>query len=267
MLELSRPSLLGGFVNWITLLKSLIIRDIRTRFAGGMLGYGWAILIPTTWVLAITVFFGWVGRTSPISGDLPIFIATGMLPYLVFRQLVTIMMRTCRANRHLLTLGPATAEDIYTATAVLELLNALIIASVVAILIAGFSAVPWPADPLRLAFGLGLAWMLGASFGRLAAIVADISDSAQRLVPILLRPFFWISGIFFIATELPRPAAEVLWFNPLLHVVEYIRAAMFANFSSGLAEPLVPIAASIGFYALSRIIEDTATHRRAVARR
>lgn len=267
MLEISRPSLSGGFVNWITLLKSLIVRDIRTRFAGGMLGYGWAILIPTTWVLAITLFFQWVGRSSPISADLPIFIATGMLPYLMFRQMITVLMRTCKAHRHLLTLGPTTCEDLFTAATLLELMNALIVWLVVLGLAAGFSTVPLPADPLRLIAGILLAWMLGASFGRLAAILADISDSAQRIVPIILRPLFWVSGIFFIASELPDAALSVLWFNPLLHIVEYIRTGMFSNFSSHVATPFVPIAFSMVFYGASRMIEDTPTYRRLVSRR
>ena len=145
--------------------------------------------------------------------------------------------------------------------------NALIVWLVVLGLAAGFSTVPLPADPLRLIAGILLAWMLGASFGRLAAILADISDSAQRIVPIILRPLFWVSGIFFIASELPDAALSVLWFNPLLHIVEYIRTGMFSNFSSHVATPFVPIAFSMVFYGASRMIEDTPTYRRLVSRR
>ena len=244
-------------MNWISLLKALVVREIRTRFAGGTLGYAWAVIIPVAWIVAITVFFSWIGRSAPIAVDLPIFVATGMIPYLLFRQIVTSMMRACRAQRHLVTLGPTKPEDIFAATGILELMNAGLVTLAILVVIASFSIVPPAADPLTVLSALGLAWALGMATGRFAAVLASVSDTAQRLVPILLRPFFWISGIFFIAAEMPGQLLDILWFNPLLHIIEILRMGWFGGLASAAADPLVPMVATALLYFGSRCLEQS----------
>lgn len=247
----------SGLFNWMSAISAIIQREIRTRFAGGSFGYGWAIILPVSWVLAIIVFFVWVGRQSPVAVPLPVFIASGMIPYLIFRQVVTTLMRVVRANRHLITLGPSQEEDLLTAGAILELFNTILVCGVVGIILAVWVGFPMPPDPLTAMVGVAMAWALGASTGRFAASLAHYSDTAQRLVPILLRPFFWISGIFFIAAELPRSAQDILFFNPLLHIIEYTRSGLLPGFDSDFANPLVPMVAIFGFYFSSRILDAT----------
>jgi len=230
---------------------------MRTRFAGGALGYAWAVIIPSAWILAITSFFHWIGRTSPIGTDLPIFVATGMMPYLAFRQAITSMSRTIRAERHLLIMGPARSEDLFTASALAEALNTVLVVASVATLLAMTSDVPIPGNPLSAIASLGLAWALGVSIGRLAALLAILSDSARRLAPIVLRPFFWISGVFFVAAELPPQVASWLWWNPLLHITELLRAGYFAGFESTFANAAVPLAAIGAAYFASRALQLT----------
>lgn len=255
MREDPQARLTAGFQNWIAVLATIMVREVRTRFSGGSLGYFWAIILPVSWILAIIVFFTWVGRAAPVTTPLPVFIASGMLPYLVFRQVVTAMMRVVRANRHLVTIGPATEEDLLTAGALLELANAVLVSATVLLLISTYVPVPIPPDPLRALLALGLAWALGASVGRLAASVAVYSDTAQRLVPIVLRPFFWISGIFFLAAELPASVREALWFNPLLHIVEFGRTAVLPGFASDFADIRVPLITIAGCYFSSRLLD------------
>ena len=250
-----RHRLGAGLTNWTAAIAAVMRREIRTRFAGGSLGYGWAIILPVTWVLAIIVFFHWIGRAAPVAVPLPIFIASGMVPYLIFRQVVTSLMRIVRANRHLITLGPATEEDLLTAGAVLEILNIILVCVCLLLVLTLTSGVPLPPDPLIAIAGLLLAWALGVSAGRFAASLAYYSDTAQRLVPILLRPFFWISGIFFVAAELPMGAQEVLWFNPLLHIIEYLRSGLLPGFESTFAAPIVPVFAIGILYFASRVLD------------
>ncbi len=250
-----RYSLTMGLLNWLSTINAIMEREIKTRFAGGSLGHAWAVIIPVSWIAAITIFFHWMGRSAPISASMPAFLATGMLPYLVFRQTVTSMMRAKNSNRHLLTLGPAKLEDVFTATALLELMNALLISATILGLIAIWIGLPAPQNPLLAIWGLTLACAFGIAFGRFAAVLAIISDSAMRLTPIILRPFFWISGIFFVAAELPGWLLDYLWFNPLLHAIELLRAGFFAGFDSHFANPLVPISATISLYFASRLIE------------
>lgn len=245
-----------GLMNWMSAVKALITREIKTRFAGGTLGHAWAIILPVSWILAITLFFRWMGRDAPIAVSLPVFLATGMLPYLFFRQIITSMMRSLKTNRHLITMGPIHPEDIFTAIAALEIINAMIVTTIVLAFVALMSGLPPIDAPLTAVWGMMLAVGLGISIGRFASVLSQSSDSAMRLVPIVLRPFFWISGIFFVAAELPQTALNWLWFNPLLHVIEILRSGFFQGFDSQIATSTVPLVCIAGFYAASRALES-----------
>src|SRR5207244_4083629 len=57
-------------------------------------------------------------------------------------------------------------------------------------------------------------------------------QDAKRAIPILLRPLFFISGIFFPATAVPAHFKSFIMWNPVLHALELMREAMFSDYTS-----------------------------------
>lgn len=242
-------------------LAALVLRERQTRFSGGAFGYLWAYATPLAWIALVVVFFQLLGRTSPIGVGAEIFVATGILPYVMFRQTITSMMRTLIANRYMLYLRPVTSREILLATAVLELVNMIMTSLLIfggVLLIFGGAG---PAHLLTVYAAMGSAWALGIGFGSLAAALGQWSDSFARAVPLALRPMFWISGIFYTATELPEPAQNLLWWNPLFHSIEALREGFFLGYQSPVAELWMPYMAALVFYLLSlpitRFVERT----------
>ena len=47
-----------------------------------------------------------------------------------------------------------------------------------------------------------------------------------------MRPFFWVSGIFFTASTLPLEARDLLLYNPVLHATELTRAGWFTRYEA-----------------------------------
>jgi ABC-type polysaccharide/polyol phosphate export permease len=236
-------------------LAALIRRERQTRFSGGGLGYLWAYVTPLVWIALVVAMFRFMNRAAPISTAPEMFVATGILPYVLFRQTITAMMRTVIANRYLLYFQPTTTAEILLAAALLELLNLFVTASLIFGLIILVYDVDLPANPLKVMTGMGLAWALGAGFGRFAAVLGQWSDSFARAVPLLMRPVFWVSGVFFTANELPGPARSLASFSPLFHAVELIREGFFLGFASPISSPLYPALVAISFYLLSLVIE------------
>ncbi len=227
------------------LLQALVVRGIVTRFAGGIRGYFWVIVTPVSWILAIALFFVLIGRSAPIKVNLPIFIATGMLPYLIFRQTITAVLRAEAYFRHILIARIATPRDVFTATALLELINSVFLVVVVMGFIGFIFEVPAPQNLLHFALALTTAWALGLAVGGLILSLARFIPDIVRLAPILLRPFFWISGIFFLAQEIPLFISNWLWWNPLLHIVELSRSGFLYNFNTEYGAWSVPAAATL----------------------
>ncbi len=254
--------MLSSLLRFFDVISALMIRDIKSRFAGHGIGYAWAFITPILWIAVIAGFFSLIGRNPTIYTDIVSFLLAGLLPYVVFRQTITAMLRASTANRYMVFFGTVKFTDIYLSTALLEYLTGII---VYACLFTGnwllFSHAEMH-DLLMAITGFGLAWLLGVSFGRLAAVLARTNNLVMRSVPIILRPMFWISGIFYTANELPGYVIDFLWFNPLFHAIEIVRSGVFVGYESRVADFMVPVVYILVFYILSDVLS-----RRAVSRR
>jgi len=104
----------------ISLIGGLLERERLTRFAGGGLGSLWAYLTPIAWIFFVVVLFRVLNREPPIYVPAEIFVATGILPYLAFRQTISSLVRTVPANRSLLYIRPIQAHDLLLASALRE---------------------------------------------------------------------------------------------------------------------------------------------------
>lgn len=242
-------------------LASLARRDRKTRFSGGAFGYMWAYATPLVWIGFVVLFFRLLGRTPPIAARPEIFVATGILPYVMFRQTITSVMRTLIANRYMLYIQPIDRGEILLATSVLEFVNMALTSLLVfggVILLSGAAI---PAHILKVYLAMISAWSLGVGFGCLVASIGQWSDSFARAVPLALRPMFWISGIFYTATELPHSAQKMLWWNPLFHSIEGLREGFFLGYNSPMSDLWWPFLAAAGMYMISlpigRFVERT----------
>ena len=247
-----------GLWNWSSTIHTIMLREVRCRFAGDPIGYAWAFLVPLLWVGTLMGFFTLLGRAPSIPVDTPAFIATGVVPYVLFRYTIASMARLPNTHRGLLHFAGVRVSDMLFAAAVLELLNAFIILA----LVWGFIALlfhPIPIhDPLQAYQGILLTAAIGTSFGRFAAVLGMVSDTAKRMIPVILRPMFWISGIFFIATELPPGLMRYLYWNPLLHAIEITRAGVFLDYTSDFADVRLVLLISAGFLLASYILQSAA---------
>jgi len=245
----------NGAWNWASTIHTIMLREVRCRFAGDPLGYMWTFLVPILWVGTLMFFFTLLGRTPAIPVDTPAFIATGVVPYVLFRYTITSMSRVASTHRHLVHFGGVRVSDLLFAAALLEFLNTIIIFAIIWVLMSVIFGPTSIHNPLEFINGLLLTAVFGASVGRFAAILGIVSETAKRMVPVVLRPMFWISGIFFTAPELPSKLIPYLQWNPLLHTIEIMRSAVFLDYTSTFANMAVPLGLSAIFLMASYIMQ------------
>jgi len=256
-----RPAIHLNVAPWPARVAALVRRERKTRFSGGKLGALWAFITPVSWIGFVVMFYRLTGRTAPIDAQLEVFVAVGFLPYIVFRQTITTMTRGTIANRAMLVVRGTRVSDLLAASALQELINALIIMTVVLGGIVLIFGAPPPANPELAALGVGCAWLLGAGLGRIFSVLAMMSDTMMRAIPIILRPTFWISGIFYTPHELFGPVYDVLAWSPLLHSTEILREGYFLGYHSTLADPMFVFIFALVPYVISFPLEEILIRR------
>ena len=236
----------SGLLDHYEVVAALIRRDIQSRFSTNVLGFGWTYVIPLVWIAGTYFAFYFFGRRVPVYTDTITFIISGLIPYMGFRYCVNSVSRANSAMRRLLIFPTVTIEHGVIASALIEWANLFLVFAFVA-LVNYVVFGNWEMDnPLEWFEGVTLACGLGASYSYFFVALAEFSPSFRQVGIVLLRPSFFISGVFFTANELPDRVLPYFIWNPLLHAVEIARDGMLFHYEARIVSPVYPLLWIIG---------------------
>lgn len=218
-------------------IHALILREMRTRFGRAQLGYIWALIEPTLYVLLFLVLYELRGGKTASGMPIALFLLTGAIPFIMFRDSMIRSMSAIQSNRPLLTFPQVAPIDLILGRVLLEIATTLVAFFLLILAISATFGSVKIADPLSVLAWLLVLGLLGFGAGAAFGALAPLFPSIQQLVPsILVRPLFFISGIFFTAEMIPENLRQYAMLNPLLNLIELIRSAFFHGFDSPHAD-------------------------------
>jgi capsular polysaccharide transport system permease protein len=251
----------GAFVQF-QVIRALILRETRTRFGEHQLGYLWAVIEPLIWIGTFWVIYEVAHRRVSHGLDTVSFLATGILTYELFSRNVARIGDAINGNKPLLFYPQVQPIDLVWARATLETATLgsvfLIVMGSVAL---SRGQLPQVDDILCTMLGLTLAALLGTSLGLLLCMLGVLSSAVERLRGPVLRPLFWISGLFYTLDDVPEVAQDLLSYNPVLHTVELVRDGWFMDYESPRAEPGYVLVFVLAFGALGLLLERVVRRR------
>ncbi len=207
---------------------ALMLRETKTRYGRHRGGYLWAVAEPIIYIALFVLISEAAGRTAARDGSTAANFASGVLAFMLFRDIVQRCMTAVSGNRGLLMHPVVTPLDIVVARTLLEVATSLVVTGIVALGIAALWGNSLPASPLFLLGVLLVATLLGLPFGLLFGAASGVWPVIERLVAPLMRVAFLASGVFFVPASMPSEVRAVLLWNPVLHVTEAARGAWFA---------------------------------------
>jgi capsular polysaccharide transport system permease protein len=236
-------------------LFALMLRNIRTRFFGNGLGYLVGIAWPLTHILILVGLFVFTGRTAPYGDSTVLFIATGVVPYMIFSYLARMTMLSVMKARPLLAFPEVKVLDVLLAAAFLEILAAACV-TIVLILIAWFAGVDvMPRDVGQAAYAFGAIVLLGFGFGLTNSAIA-LAAPSWFTGYILINILLWVSaGVFFVPDAMPQVLREALAYQPVLQVIEWTRSAYYEGYGGLVLDRRYVIGVGIGGVFLGLFLE------------
>lgn len=227
----------SAVVTQARVLGALILRETRTRYGQSSLGYLWALTEPIAFVAVLAGIFTAVGRTPPLGNSIVLFFTTGVLPFLLYRNLSNSVGSAIQSNQALLTYPIVKEIDTLAARGVLEVATSLLVMFIMfyALFLMGI-ATP-PVRPYAVIGALAGLSLLGFGMGIINAVIMEHFSSWQNIHALLSRPLFFISGVFFTVDSLPKTVQEIIIWNPILHGVEWLRYGFYMNYRGNSFEP------------------------------
>lgn len=206
-----------------SLLRELVIRDIKIRYRRSILGYIWSVLNPLLTMIVLTLVFSKLFRSD--IPNFPIYLLTGQIVFNYFSEATNTAMGSV-VNSASLIKKAAMPKYIFPLSRVLSAFVNLIfsLVAIVIMFIVTRTPVHWTIllAPIPLIYVLLLSIGIGLILSTLAVYFRDI----VHLYGVLLTAVMYFTPIFYPVAILPNSIRFLIKFNPLFHIIENFRSVV-----------------------------------------
>lgn len=238
---------------------ALMMRELKTRFGAKKLGYFWAIIEPAAQASIMALIFSLMGRNSLSGVPVALFMISGIMPFKLFSKLLTQLSSSVQANKALFTYRQVSILDPLITRLIIEVVTYIVVLCII------LSVMAWMGFNIEmqdfLAFLMVNLLLISLALGLgISLCVASVYwEDTNKIVGMIMMPMFLISGIFFTATMIPQKYLYLFDWNPIFHIIELTRQAMFVSYTSPVGDwqyvafcALVANAAGLMLYQVSR---------------
>jgi ABC-type polysaccharide/polyol phosphate export permease len=243
------------------LIQSLVVRELKARYRGSVLGFFWSFINPLLQLLTYGLVFTVIlpVQHSPVMEPYLLFFFCGILPWTAFQSALAESSGVLIAGGNLIKKVLFPAEVLTVVTVLSNLVQFLFGLPVLLLFLACYGRLsPW-ALLLPLPLLVQLIFTLGLALG-ISALTVHFRD-IQSILAHLLHLWFFASPILYYYGDVTGWAHTLLRFNPMTHIlVSYQEILFHGHFNHGRAL-LIALGVALLCYALgascSSALRDT----------
>lgn len=202
---------------------SLFLRELKTRFGKYRLGYIWAVLEPLVQMGLLFLVFGFVMRRLMPEISFLVFLINGIYPWMLFSKIALRSVSAIEANQGLLSYRPVRVIDTLLARVLLESLIVMVTYALTLFFLHTIGESFTLNRFLEIGVVFGLVILLATGLGCLFMVIGQAFPETEKILPMLLSPLYFISGIMFSPSMVPVEYRWLIDWNPMLHAMELLR--------------------------------------------
>lgn len=242
---------------------ALILREMSTTYGRSPGGYVWAVLEPVGAVAMFTliVAVGLKIRTPSLGTNFAFFFATGILPFTMYNKVANKVSTAVTFSKALLSYPGVTFVDAILGRFILNALTQLMVFYLVMTGLLLIFDTRTFVDIGSVVLGLTMGLSLALGIGALNCYLIPTFPVWGSVWGIVTTPLFFLSAIIYVFEELPPLGRDILWWNPLVHVIGMVRRGFFPTYEAAYVSPLyvflvAGIALAFGLLLLRRYHKD-----------
>jgi lipopolysaccharide transport system permease protein len=211
------------------ILKTMVIKDIKARYAGSLFGPLWIIVTPLYQILLYTFLFSTILRIRFDEGagtsSFVVYLLAGMIPWLFFSEATTRGVSAFIDNAHIIKKVKFPVE-VCVATVIISSAVTFLVymifyfAMLIVMGVLKFQTVAL----FLLPVGIQVLLILGLSFG-LGSLAVFFRDIAT-ITGMALNLVFFLTPIVYPATAIPERLRGFFNINPFYFIVEMSRSVL-----------------------------------------
>lgn len=218
----------------LSIIFAIMIRDMRTRFGRSHLGYLVAIAWPLVHLSALVSMMLYANRVIPLGTDPAVFVVTGVLPYILCLYPARMMGYAVEANRSLFLFPVVRVFDVITARAIVEFLTAFTVVIIFCSVLMAFGVEIVPNNIPDWASAVIVTVYLSICMGFVNTIISSLFRMWHVMFVLIMFLMYATAGVFVLPSTLSADVRDIMWFNPLLHCVEWIRSTYYEGYGDDM---------------------------------
>ena len=214
------------------MIWSMVIRDMKKRYVGSLLGIFWSVIQPLTQLMIYYFIFSVVFkiRLGPEYGGThyAIWLIAGLLPWLFFAEVMNRCPSSVLEQSSLIKkmVFPSEILPIVTLSAAIisHLIGMIILIGLLVVLGGTISIKILLVIPYLFALGLfalGISWILSS----LNVFLRDIG----QVIGVVINIWFYLTPVVYSRQLVPGRLQKVFGLNPMLHIIEGYRMALLGK--------------------------------------
>lgn len=235
-------------------VAALMLREMSTQYGRNPGGYVWALLEPLGSILMLSLGFALIIREPPMGTSFLLFYATGTIPFGLFNTISGTTGKALQFSRQLLSYPAVTWADAIIARFLLNCLTEIAVAAILLTAIVLWTGAASVIDLWPVLESTAMAALLGLGVGCMNATIGGLYPTWNMVWSILTRPLMIASGVIFLYTDLPRAAQEILWYNPLVHIIGMMRSGFYPMYHADYASPVYVLSIALPLIALGLLL-------------
>ncbi len=261
----------GSLYRFRGLLWTLVMRELKARYRGSVLGYLWSLVNPLLLLAVYTFVFNYIFKPRMEGADpYALFLMTGLFPWIWASTSLLEGTVSLSANSGLIRKAVFPAEVLPTVSVLANLVHFLfalpILAGALVIgRLMGYAVGGWEAVLFPLIVIVQIPLLAGMSLG-LAALNVHFKD-VKDIVSNLLTLLFFLTPIIYVLSSIPGEFTAlrwvIAWANPFTPFALGYQAVLFHGVApdSGLWLHMLAwtlVAWTVGSWLFGRLAENLA---------